>query len=58
LWAFKVKPDLSAGDDTIQWQLKRSVPNKPVPVVRGDLIFMVSDGVQERKAREGDCLLQ
>ncbi len=44
LWAFKVKPDLSAGDDTIQWQLKRSVPNKPVPVVRGDLIFMVSDG--------------
>ena len=44
MWAFKVKPDLSAGDDTIRWQLKRSVPNKPVPVVRGDLIFMVSDG--------------
>ena len=44
LWAFKVRPDLSAGEDTIQWQLKRSVPNKPVPVVRGDLIFMVSDG--------------
>jgi len=44
LWAFKVQPDLSAGDDTIQWQLKRSVPNKPVPVVRGDWIFMVSDG--------------
>jgi outer membrane protein assembly factor BamB len=44
LWAFKVRPDLSAGEDTIQWQLRRSVPNKPVPVVHGNFIFMVSDG--------------
>lgn len=44
LWAFKVHPDLTADDSTIEWQLKRSVPNKPVPVVRGDLIFMVDDG--------------
>jgi outer membrane protein assembly factor BamB len=44
LWAFKVNPDLSAGEETIQWQLKRSVPNKPVPIVHGDWIFMVDDG--------------
>ncbi|HAV60788.1 MAG TPA: quinonprotein alcohol dehydrogenase [Verrucomicrobiales bacterium] len=44
LWAFRVKPDLSAGEEMIAWQLKRSVPNKPVPVVRGNWIFMVDDG--------------
>lgn len=44
LWAFKVKPDLTAGEDTIAWQLKRSVPNKPVPIVLGDRIYTVDDG--------------
>lgn len=44
LWAFKVRPDLSATEDTVEWQLKRSVGNKPVPIVHGDRIFMVDDG--------------
>jgi len=44
LWAFKVLPDLSASEETVQWQLKRSVGNKPIPIVHGDRIFMVDDG--------------
>lgn len=44
LWAFKVGPDLSTDQDSIEWQLKRSVPNKPVPIVHRDRIYMVDDG--------------
>lgn len=44
LWAFKVNSDLTTDQDSIEWQLKRSVPNKPVPIVRGDRIYTVDDG--------------
>ncbi len=42
LWGFQVKPDLSAGD--VSLQVTKNIPRKPCHIVRGDRIYMVDDG--------------
>ena len=44
LWAFKVNPDLSANQDSVELQLGRNIPRKPIQIVHRDRIYTVDDG--------------
>lgn len=44
LWGFKVAPDLTAGQDSVELELTRNIPRKPIQIIKGDRIYTVDDG--------------
>ncbi|MEO0416733.1 MAG: PQQ-binding-like beta-propeller repeat protein, partial [Verrucomicrobiota bacterium] len=42
-WSFKVNPDLTANQDSIQLQLIKNMPKKPSPIFKGERIYLIDD---------------